>query len=107
MTTRKKKPSAEAPDFERSLAELEEAVRGLEAGDLPLEQSLAAFEKGIALVRTLHARLDAVQMRIDELTQGPGGGATLASSALGADGDQDEDQDEDQDDDPEDDEDFE
>ncbi len=104
MTTRKKK-SAEAPDFERSLVELEETVRRLEGGDLALEQSLAAFEKGIALVRTLHARLDAVQMRIDELTQGPGGGASLVPGALAApadgdevDGDED-DQDSDDDDD--------
>src|SRR5688572_19150597 len=67
-----------APDFERTLAELEETVRRLEAGDLPLEESLGAFEKGVALVRTLHARLDAVQMRIDELVQSPQGGTTLA-----------------------------
>jgi exodeoxyribonuclease VII small subunit len=72
-----KKPGA--PDFERTLAELEETVRRLEAGDLPLEDSLGAFEKGVALVRALHSRLDAVQMRIDELTQPPGatGGAAL------------------------------
>ena len=68
MAASKKKN--DAPDFERTLAELEETVRRLEAGDLPLEESLGAFEKGVALVRTLHARLDAVQMRIDELTQG-------------------------------------
>src|SRR5207253_6760485 len=61
------------PDFERTMAELEETVRRLEAGDLPLEQSLAAFERGIALVRALHTRLDAVQTRIDELTQAADG----------------------------------
>src|SRR3954467_14279581 len=63
-------------DFERTMADLEEAVRRLEAGDLPLEESLAAFERGIALVRALHARLDAVQTRVDELTQGADGGST-------------------------------
>ena len=72
-----RKNSTETPDFERALGELEETVRRLEAGDLPLEESLSAFEKGIALVRTLHARLDAVQMRIDELTKGPDGSASL------------------------------
>ena len=61
-------------DFERTMSELDETVRRLEAGDLPLEESLAAFERGIALVRALHTRLDAVQMRIDELTQSSGGG---------------------------------
>jgi exodeoxyribonuclease VII small subunit len=70
-----------APDFERTLAELEETVRRLEAGDLPLEESLGAFEKGVALVRTLHSRLDAVQMRIDELTQSPGSAAASGMDA--------------------------
>jgi exodeoxyribonuclease VII small subunit len=69
------------PDFERTLAELEDTVRRLEAGDLPLEDSLSAFEKGVALVRALHSRLDAVQMRIDELTQPPGA-AAAAGAAL-------------------------
>jgi exodeoxyribonuclease VII small subunit len=79
-----------APEFERTLAELEETVRRLEAGDLPLEESLGAFEKGVALVRTLHARLDAVQMRIDELVQSPRAGTALAPLDAGLDGDEDE-----------------
>jgi exodeoxyribonuclease VII small subunit len=74
-------------DFERAMAELEETVRRLETGDLPLEESLAAFERGIGLVRALHTRLDAVQMRIEELTQGPQGAASLASLALSDDDD--------------------
>ena len=74
----KKTSKSDSPDFERAMAELENTVRRLEAGDLPLEESLAAFEKGVALVRALHSRLDAVQTRIDELTQGPDGGSVLA-----------------------------
>jgi len=88
----KKARKHDAPDFERTMAELEETVRRLEAGDLPLEDSLAAFEKGIALVRALHARLDSVQMRIDELTQAPDGSASLtplATPASGVEPDQD------------------
>jgi exodeoxyribonuclease VII small subunit len=73
----KKAKKTEGPDFEQALAQLEETVRRLEAGDLPLEESLAAFEKGVALVRALHARLDTVQTRIDELTQGPDGASAL------------------------------
>jgi exodeoxyribonuclease VII small subunit len=57
------------PRFEAALAELEEVVRQLEEGDVPLEDSLAAFERGVALVRLLHARLDAVQTRVEELTR--------------------------------------
>ncbi|HEY2773441.1 MAG TPA: exodeoxyribonuclease VII small subunit [Candidatus Binatia bacterium] len=73
-----------APDFEQAMAELEETVRRLDAGELPLEESLATFEKGIALVRALHARLDAAQMRIDELTRRPDGTASLAPLAATA-----------------------
>lgn len=66
-----------APDFEAAMGELEDVVRCLEAGDQPLEDALAAFEKGVGLVKALHTRLDAVQMRIDELTQDAAGGARL------------------------------
>ncbi len=59
--------------FEEALAELEEIVRKLETGDVPLEESLAAFERGVGLVRQLHARLDAVQEKIEELTRGERG----------------------------------
>jgi exodeoxyribonuclease VII small subunit len=55
--------------FEEAMTQLEDIVRTLEAGDVPLEDSLAAFEKGVGLVRVLHARLDAVQEKIEELTR--------------------------------------
>jgi exodeoxyribonuclease VII small subunit len=55
--------------FEEAMAQLEDVVRKLEAGDVPLEDSLAAFEKGVNLVRVLHARLDAVHEKIEELTR--------------------------------------
>jgi exodeoxyribonuclease VII small subunit len=94
MTTKSTKKT-DAPDFERTLAELEETVRRLEAGDLPLEASLGAFERGVALVRTLHSRLDAVQMRIDELVQSPGAASSTLSAfdaGLEDEGDQDDDE---------------
>lgn len=101
MTAKKAKMETrkdDNPDFEVAMAGLEETVRRLETGDLPLEESLAAFEKGVALVRTLHGRLDAVQTRIDELTQGSGGEAVLkplatagARAASAADDDSNED----------------
>ena len=55
------------PPFEESLAELEALVRRLEQGDLPLEESLAAFERGMALVRLLAARLEDVAQRVEVL----------------------------------------
>jgi len=55
------------PPFEESLAELEALVRRLEQGELPLEESLAAFERGMALVRLLAARLEDVAQRVEVL----------------------------------------
>ncbi len=68
-----KKKSSDTPadetSFEEAMAEIENVVERLEAGDVPLEASLSAFERGVALVRLLHARLDGVQTRIEELTR--------------------------------------
>ena len=53
--------------FEASLAQLETIVRQLEAGDLPLEESLKLFEKGVALSRECRERLNAAERRIEIL----------------------------------------
>ena len=55
--------------FEDGLAELEETVTRLESGDLTLEDSLAAFERGVGLVKALNERLGAVEQRIEVLTR--------------------------------------
>jgi len=71
MSAKKKAPEPEGDEtrFEDAMAELESVVERLEGGDIALEASLAAFERGVALVRLLHARLDAVQTKIEELTR--------------------------------------
>lgn len=53
--------------FEDALAELEGVVRRLEQGELPLEDSLAAFERGMALVKQLSTRLEAIERRVEVL----------------------------------------
>jgi exodeoxyribonuclease VII small subunit len=53
--------------FEDGLAELEALVRRLEQGDLPLEESLAAFERGMALVQALGERLADIEQRVEVL----------------------------------------
>ena len=53
--------------FEDALAELEGLVQRLEKGELPLEESLAAFERGMALVRQLGDRLTQVEERVEVL----------------------------------------
>ena len=45
-------------DFEAAIAELESIVKKLEEGDLPLEQSLTLYERGVQLSRFCHARLE-------------------------------------------------
>ncbi len=55
--------------FEDGLAELEKTVTRLESGELTLEDSLAAFERGVGLVKTLNERLGAVEQRIEILTR--------------------------------------
>ena len=55
-------------DFEGAIAELESIVKRLEEGDLPLEQSLALYERGVQLSRFCHARLEEAERRIEILT---------------------------------------
>jgi exodeoxyribonuclease VII small subunit len=57
-------------DFESAIAELEGIVKQLEEGDLPLDTSLALFERGVALSRYCHEQLGAAERRIEQLTEG-------------------------------------
>jgi exodeoxyribonuclease VII small subunit len=56
-------------DFEAALTELETIVRRLEQGDLTLESSLGLYERGVALSRYCHTRLDDVERRIELLNE--------------------------------------
>ena len=56
-------------DFEGAIAELESIVKKLEEGDLPLEQSLALYERGVQLSRFCHARLEQAERRIEILNK--------------------------------------
>jgi exodeoxyribonuclease VII small subunit len=56
-------------DFEAAIAELETIVRKLEEGDLPLEQSLGLYERGVQLSRFCHARLEEAEHRIEILNE--------------------------------------
>ena len=62
-----------APRFEDALAELEGIVQRLEKGELPLEDSLVAFERGVALVRSLTQRLSEVEQRVEVLLRSEAG----------------------------------
>ena len=56
-------------DFESAIAELEKIVKQLEDGDLPLDRSLALFERGVSLSRYCHDQLGSAERRIEQLTE--------------------------------------
>jgi exodeoxyribonuclease VII small subunit len=56
-------------DFESAIAELEKIVKQLEDGDLPLDKSLALYERGVALTRYCHDQLGSAERRIEQLTE--------------------------------------
>ena len=64
--------------FETSLVELEQIVAKLEDGDLPLEESLELFEKGIKLSRECRTRLANAERRIEILMKDADGNLTVA-----------------------------
>jgi exodeoxyribonuclease VII small subunit len=53
--------------FSDALAELESIVSALEGGQLELEDSLARYERGVALLRTCQARLTEAEQRVTML----------------------------------------
>ena len=62
--------------FETALAELEEIVRKLERGDVPLEESITIYERGEALKKHCEALLKKAEARIERITVGPDGQAS-------------------------------
>lgn len=59
--------------FEASMQRLEEIVRKMEAGDLPLEEALKLFEEGTALVSGSNKLLDEAELKITKLMKGADG----------------------------------
>ena len=63
-------PSNEAEvDFESALKELETLVSRMESGELSLDASLKAFERGIELTRKCQSSLEAAELRVQTLTK--------------------------------------
>ena len=62
-------PDTSIKDFETAIAELETIVKKLEEGDLPLEQSLALYERGVQLSRFCHTQLEQAERRIEILNE--------------------------------------
>ena len=64
-----KKPAAEptAVSFESAMAELEQLVATMESGELPLEASVAAYQRGSELVQYCAAQLERVEKQVKVL----------------------------------------
>jgi exodeoxyribonuclease VII small subunit len=66
-------PDVASMSFEVALAELEAIVERLERGQLDLEESIRAYERGTELKRHCEARLKEAELRVDRITKGPEG----------------------------------
>jgi exodeoxyribonuclease VII small subunit len=67
--------------FESALEELEQVVEQLESGELSLEDSLSAFEKGVGLVRFCNQKLNEVEKKIEMLVKDKEGKLQLKALA--------------------------
>ncbi|MDE2563517.1 MAG: exodeoxyribonuclease VII small subunit [Sphingomonadales bacterium] len=65
-----------ALSFEDALRQLEDVVRKLESGDVPLDESIGLYERGDALRQHCQKRLDAAQARIESIVADRDGRAT-------------------------------
>ncbi|QHQ36959.1 exodeoxyribonuclease VII small subunit [Algicella marina] len=62
--------------FEDAMAALEDVVSQLESGSVPLEASIALYERGAELKKHCEAKLAAAEEKVAQITQGPDGKAT-------------------------------
>ncbi len=65
MPTKKTK----TPSFEEALSELEALIENMEQSELPLDESLKSFERGIALTRTCQQALKSAEQKVEILSQ--------------------------------------
>jgi exodeoxyribonuclease VII small subunit len=72
-TAGKKAEPLKKPDFEQSLARLEEVVRKLESANLPLDQAMKLFEEGMQLSRDCQKQLEQAEARVEILLKKAGG----------------------------------
>ena len=60
-------------DFETSMQRLEQIVRSMERGDVPLEESLKLFQEGTELVRSCGKLLEEAQLQVKKIMTNPDG----------------------------------
>ena len=60
--------AAKPKKFEEELKDLEEIVGKIDSGELTLEDSIGAFERGVSLVRSLNQKLDEIEKKVEVLS---------------------------------------
>lgn len=76
MAMEQNTPDIADMSFEAALKALEDVVRRLEGGEVPLDESLSLYERGEKLRAHCQARLDSAQERIDKIVAGADGKPT-------------------------------
>ena len=71
--------------FEENMQRLEQIVRAMERGDVPLEESLKLFQEGTALVDCCGKLLDEAELQVKKIASAPDGSPTEEEFADGAD----------------------
>lgn len=66
-------PDIEKLSFEEAMSELESIVRKLESGEIKLEESIDAYERGSKLKEHCQRKLENAKTRIDKISIGPDG----------------------------------
>ena len=59
--------------FEQNMQRLEQIVRAMERGDVPLEESLKLFQEGTELVRACNGLLEKAQLQVKKIMTDPDG----------------------------------
>ena len=68
----KRKDSDQHPTFESAMAELEQVVEKMEDGELTLDESLRAFERGVVLTRLCQNELKNAELKVQQLNNDGG-----------------------------------
>ena len=71
-----------AMSFEDALAELEQIVRRLEAGQVKLDEAIQSYERGAQLKRHCEQKLNEAQQRVDRIVLGPDGAIAAEPATL-------------------------
>ncbi len=64
--------------FEEALLSLEDIVKKLESGNMPLDKSLEAFEEAVSLIRFCNEKLESAEQKVKILLEGSDGSITDA-----------------------------